>query len=176
MSTRGGQFVTLRELRQEVGADAARFFYVLRKLAQHLDFDLELAKSHSSKNPVYYIQYAHARICSVLRQLSTKQWQWDKKIGLDNLDCLILDQERTLLLYLQRYPEIIESSALQYEPHQLAYYLQELAHAFHAYYNTEQFLVENENLRQARLCLIIAVRQVISNGLDLLGVSSPETM
>lgn len=176
MSTRGGQFVTLRELREEVGVDAARFFYVMRKLAQHLDFDLELAKSHSSDNPVYYIQYAHARICSVFRQLANKQQEWNPNIGLEHLDCLTTEQERSLLFYLLRYPETVESSALQYEPHQLAYYLQELANVFHAYYNNQQFLVEDENLRQARLCLISAVRQVIANGLSLLGVSSPETM
>ena len=176
MSTRGGQFVTLRELREEVGVDAARFFYVLRKLAQHLDFDLELAKSHSNDNPVYYIQYAHARICSVFRQLESKQQTWDPHTGLAHLDRLTTEQERNLLLYLLRYPETVESSALQYEPHQLAYYLQELAHAFHAYYNNEQFLVEDEKLRHARLHLISAVRQVLANGLGLLGVNSPETM
>lgn len=176
MSTRGGQFVTLRELREEVGVDATRFFYVMRKLAQHLDFDLELAKSHSSDNPVYYIQYAHARICSVFRQLANKQEKWNPNTGLEYLDCLTTEQERNLLLYLLRYPETVESSALQYEPHQLAYYLQELANAFHAYYNNQQFLVEDEKLRQARLCLISAVRQVIANGLSLLGVSFPETM
>lgn len=176
MSTRGGQFVTVRELRKEVGNDAARFFYVMRKLTQTLDFDLELAKSQSSDNPVYYIQYAHARICSVFRQLSAKQWQWNMDQGLQQLDNLSLEQERSLLLYLMRYPEVVESSASQYEPHLLAYYLQELANVFHAYYNSEQFLVPDENLRQARLCLIGAIRQVIANGLGLLGVSAPETM
>lgn len=176
MSTRGGEFVTLRELRQEVGNDAARFFYIMRRREQHLDFDLELAKSQSSDNPVYYIQYAHARICSVFRQLEQKQWQWDKLAGEQSLNLLELSQEKDLLRILSRYPEVIEMAALNYEPCTVAHYLQELAQAFHAYYNACPFLVENEVLRNARLCLIAATRQVLLNGLTMLGLSAPEMM
>ncbi|WP_423063168.1 arginine--tRNA ligase [Candidiatus Paracoxiella cheracis] len=176
MSTRSGEFVTLRELRREVGNDAARFFYVMRKPEQHLDFDLELAKSKSSENPVYYIQYAHARICSVWRQLAASNHQWDKAQGLSNLTLLSNNYEKDLLTSLGRYPDIIKKAATQYEPHLLAHYLQELANYFHTYYNAEKFLVEEDKLRNARLCLIAATKQIIVNGLTLLGVSAPEEM
>ena len=176
MSTRSGSFVTLRELREEVGNDAARFFYVMRKAEQHMDFDLELAKSQSNDNPVYYIQYAHARICSVLRQLTEKSWYHDEEQGLANLSLLDGEQELQLIELLTRYPEVINSAAQHCEPHQVAYCLRELATAFHAYYNNQQFLVDDEKLRNARLCLIISVKVVINNGLTLLGVTSPEQM
>lgn len=176
MSTRGGTFVTLRELRDEVGNDAARFFYIMRKPDQHLDFDLELAKAQSNDNPVYYIQYAHARVCSVFRQLEVKQYSWYKEQGLKNLQLLSNSQEQALIQKLADYPEIIERAALSYEPHVLAHYLQELANYFHTYYNSEKFIVEEDNLRNSRLCLIAATRQVIANGLSLLGVSAPEVM
>lgn len=176
MSTRGGEFVTLRELRQEVGNDAARFFYIMRRREQHLDFDLELAKSQSSDNPVYYIQYAHARICSVFRQLEQKGWQWDRLAGEQSLQSLNSVQEQNLLRNLSRYPEVIELAAQSYEPSVIAHYLQELAQDFHAYYNACPFLVEDEQTRNARLCLIAAARQVLLNGLVLLGLSAPEIM
>lgn len=176
MSTRSGEFVTLRELRHEVGNDAARFFYVMRKPEQHLDFDLELAKSKSSENPVYYIQYAHARICSVWRQLAASNHQWDKAQGLSNLTLLSNNYEKDLLTSLGRYPDVIKKAATHYEPHLLAHYLQELANYFHTYYNAEKFLVEEDKLRNARLCLIAATKQIIVNGLTLLGVSAPEEM
>ncbi|UCE76675.1 MAG: arginine--tRNA ligase [Gammaproteobacteria bacterium] len=176
MSTRSGEFVTLRELRQEVGNDAARFFYVLRKCEQHMDFDLDLAKSQSSDNPVYYIQYAHARVASVLRQLQEKGLQWNPEAGSRELGRLSENHEDALLVNLSRYPEIVESAALQHEPHQLAHYLRELANDFHTYYNAHQFLVEDEALRNARLNLIAATRQVLANGLALLGVSAPDSM
>lgn len=176
MSTRGGTFVTLRELREEVGNDAARFFYVMRKPEQHLDFDLELAKAQSVDNPVYYIQYAYARVCSVFRQMEVKEFNWDKKNGLNHLELLTTDNEKALIQKLSEYPELIERAALSYAPHLLVHYLQELANLFHAYYNSEQFLVPDNNLRDARLCLICATQQVIFNGLTLLGVSSPEVM
>jgi len=176
MSTRSGQFVTLRQLREEVGTDAARFFYVMRKCEQHMDFDLELAKSQSNDNPVYYIQYAHARICSVWRQLSEKSLQFDSKQGLDSLQLLQETHELDLMSSLSRYPEIVESGARSHEPHQIAHYLRELANNFHTYYNAHQFLVDNDELRNARLVLISAVKQVIANGLAILGVSAPETM
>jgi len=176
MSTRSGEFVTLRELRYEVGNDAARFFYVLRKCEQHMDFDLDLAKSQSNDNPVYYIQYAHARVCSVFRQLSEKGLAWDSAAGAAAVDRLTQAHETALLISLSRYPEVLEAAAVNHEPHQLAHYLRELANDFHTYYNAHQFLVEEPALRNARLNLIQATRQVIANGLGLLGVSAPQSM
>ncbi|TAL60642.1 MAG: arginine--tRNA ligase [Legionella sp.] len=176
MSTRSGSFVTLRELREEVGNDAARYFYVARKPEQHMDFDLDLAKSESSDNPVYYVQYAHARICSVLRQLQERGLSWDKEKGLAHLALLEAPQENALITLLGRYPELIENAATTCEPHQLAYYLRELANGLHSYYNAVTLLCEQEDLRCARLCLLEAVRQVINNGLHLMGVSAPESM
>ena len=175
MSTRGGDFVTLRELREEVGNDAARFFYALRRPDQHMDFDLDLAKSQSSDNPVYYIQYAHARICSVFRQIKEKGIATPDSES-PNYELLVEEREFGLLQNLSRYPEVIETAARDFEPHQVAYYLRDLATGFHAYYNAHPFLASEENLRLARLGLIDAVRQVIHNGLDLLGVSAPQKM
>ncbi len=176
MSTRSGEFVTLRELRREVGNDAARFFYVMRKSEQHLDFDLDLAKSQSKDNPVYYVQYAHARVCSVLRQLREKELSRDEARGRAHLALLTEPHEELLLVALSRYPEVVEAAALNHEPHQLAHYLRELANAFHAYYNEHRVLVSDDALRDARLNLSLATRQVIKNGLALLGVSAPEVM
>lgn len=172
MSTRSGEFVTLRELRNEVGNDACRFFYVLRKADQHLDFDLDLAKSQSNENPVYYIQYAHARLCSVLGQ-------WNGvPADLVEADLGRLDNERELALCarLTAFPEIVQSAAAEYAPHQIAFYLKDLAGEFHSYYNAERMLVDDEGLKLARLALATAVRQVIRSGLALLGVSAPESM
>ena len=176
MSTRSGSFVTLRELCEEVGAEAARFFYVMRKCEQHLDFDLDLAKSQSADNPLYYIQYAHARICSVLRQLEEKDLDHDRQHGLANLDLLSQDHEIQLIDRLSSYPELVVSAAIHAEPHQVVHYLRDLANDFHTYYNAHQFLVDEETLRNARLCLISAARQVVKNGLSLLGASAPEVM
>lgn len=172
MSTRSGEFVTLRELRQEVGNDAARFFYVLRKSDQHLDFDLDLAKSQSNDNPVYYVQYAHARICSVL-----EQWGEDGEM-LVAADTAPLGSpaELSLLQKLIDYPEMVETAAKELSPHLIAFYLRELAGDFHSYYNATRFLVPEVPLRLARLGLIAAIRQVLVNGLELLGVSAPEKM
>ncbi len=176
MSTRSGEFVTLRELREEVGRDAARFFYVMRKAEQHLDFDLDLARSQSSDNPVYYIQYAHARIHSVMRQLAEKGLEHDRALGDDNLHLLDNEHEKALIDQLGRYAETVERAALEREPHQLVHYLRELAQAFHTWYNAHQFIVEAPELRNARLNLALATGQVIRNGLGLLGVSAPEEM
>ena len=176
MSTRSGQFITLRELREEVGSDAARFFYVMRSHEQHLDFDLDLAKSRSNENPVYYIQYAHARICSVFRNLEEMNETHNPAIGEASLNLLTEPNEILLLRALSRYPEVIESSARLRAPHQFAHYLQALATEFHAYYNSQQFLVDDENTRNARLNLILAARIVLANGLGLLGISAPESM
>jgi len=176
MSTRSGEFITLRELRREVGSDAARFFYVLRSNDQHLDFDMQLATSKSNENPVYYIQYAHARICSVLRQMREKGFQYNPAHGRAASHRLAEGHEQALLASMSRYPEVVEMAALQRAPHSLVHYLRELANDFHAYYNAHQFLVEDAELRDARLTLIQGVRQVVRNGLGLLGVSAPEAM
>jgi arginyl-tRNA synthetase len=176
MSTRSGQFVTLRELRDEVGKDASRFFYVMRKSEQHLDFDLELAKSQSQDNPVYYIQYAHARICSVKRQMQEKGYKFTPITDTAGLAILEDPHELALLSRLASYPETVYTAATGYEPHQIGYFLRDLANEFHTYYNACQILVENEKLRNARLSLISAAQQVIKNGLALLGVSAPESM
>ncbi len=176
MSTRSGEFVTLRQLRDEVGADAARFFYVMRKSEQHMDFDLKLATSKTNENPVYYVQYAHARVCSVFRQLSEKGLARDIALGMGHLNLLTEDHESAVLTTLAKYPEILQRSALQYEPHQLIHFLRDLATQFHTYYNAHQFLVEDAALRNARLNLIEAVRQVLANGLRLLKINAPEVM
>jgi len=175
MSTRGGDFVTLRELRDEVGNDAARFFYALRKPDQHMDFDLDLAKSQSLENPVYYVQYAHARICSVFRKIEEKGMSGLQSAA-PNYALLEEEQELSLIQTLSRFPEVIESAARSLEPHQVAYYLRDLAAAFQSYYNAHPFLSSEDDLRLARLGLIDATRQVIVNGLDLLAVSAPEQM
>ncbi len=176
MSTRSGSFVTLRELRDEVGKDASRFFYVTRKAEQHMDFDLELAKSESKDNPVYYIQYAHARICSMIAKLATEDMSWDQEVGLANLERLDQDAEIALMQQLELYPEIIAHAAMAYEPHQIAHYLKDLASNFHTYYNAHRMKIEDVELRNARLTLSTATRQVLANGLQLLGVDAPEKM
>jgi arginyl-tRNA synthetase len=176
MSTRSGQFITLRELREEVGNDAARFFYIMRSHEQHLDFDLDLAKSRSNENPVYYIQYAHARICSVMRNLAQMDVSYNEAIGEAALGLLTEEHELQLMRTISRYPESIESAARLRSPHLVAHYLHALATDLHAYYNAHQFLVDDENLRNARLNLVLATRTVLQSGLDILGVSAPEEM
>jgi len=172
MSTRSGEFVTLRELRQEVGKDAARFFYVMRKSDQHLDFDLDLAKSQSNDNPVYYVQYAHARVCSVLAQ-------WDGDLALlaaADMDALSSPAELALLQKLIDFPDTVEMAAKEFSPHLIAFYLRELASEFHSYYNSTRFLVPEIPLLHARLALIASIRQILNNGLRLLGVDAPDKM
>lgn len=172
MGKRSGDFVTLRELREEVGNDATRFFYVLRKSDQHLDFDLDLAKSRTNENPVYYIQYAHARVCSVYAQCDADA---SSVVGA-NPAPLDTESELALLQKLAEYPEIVESAARELSPHLIAFYLKDLAAQFHSYYNSTRFLVDDMAIRNARLALAGAVRQVLANGLALLGVSAPEKM
>ena len=175
MSTRSGEFVTLRTLRDEVGNDACRFFYVLRKSDQHLDFDLDLAKSQTNENPVYYIQYAHARVCSLLAQ-----WAGDEEAlaALHRADLALLDSPHELAVAakLAEFPELINSAAGELAPHMIAFYLKDLAALFHSYYNAERMLVDDPALSNSRIALVAAVRQVIRNGLALLDVSSPQTM
>jgi arginyl-tRNA synthetase len=176
MSTRSGSFVTLRELREEVGKDASRFFYVNRKAEQHMDFDLELAKSESKDNPVYYIQYAHARICTLIRKLADKDMAWDSSRGLEHLELLSEATEIALMQQIELYPEVIAQAAKNHEPHQVAHYLKDLASNFHSYYNAHRMVIDDAQLRNARMCLCMAARQVINNGLSLLGVDAPEHM
>ena len=172
MSTRSGEYVTLRQLRGEVGNDACRFFYMLRKCDQALDFDLDLAKSQSNDNPVYYVQYAHARICSVLAQ-----WDGDQA-ALAATDLVPLQHEREFALCarLAEFPELVRLAARDYGPHALAFYLKDLAGDFHSWYNAERLLVDDQATRHARLALALATRQVLQNGLSLLGVSQPVSM
>ena len=176
MSTRVGSFVTLRELREEVGNDVTRFFYVMRKNEQPVDFDLDLAKAQSNENPVYYVQYAYARICSVFKQLAERHMQYDGDNGVAHLHLLTQPQERQLLNTIAHYPDMIVNAALEYEPHQLTNYLRELAADFHAYYNAHQFLLDDAGLRDARLTLVVAAKQVLLNGFCLLGITAPNSM
>jgi arginyl-tRNA synthetase len=174
MSTRSGEFVTLRQLREDVGLDAARFFYVMRKAEQHMDFDLDLAREQSSDNPVYYLQYAHARICSVQRQCAEKGITPD----LANVQLARLDNahEQALIKQLSLFPERVEVAALRREPHQVVNYLRELANLFHSWYNAHQFIVDDAELRDARITLALSSGQVLRNGLGLMGVSAPDKM
>jgi len=176
MSTRAGQFVTLRQLREDVGADAARFFYVMRSHEQHLDFDLDLARSHSNDNPVYYVQYAHARVASLFRQLAEKSVAYNRASGDASRERLDHDAEQVLLQQLLRWPEVLEGAAEMRSPQIVANGLRELAAAFHSYYNAVPILVDDDALRNARLYLVSAVKIVLASGLKLLGVSAPESM
>ena len=176
MGKRSGNFVTLQDLIDEAGKDATRFFYLLRSHDQHLEFDIELARSQSNDNPVYYVQYAHARICSVFRQLEERGQKFDASASDAALHRLVEPQEKSLLVLLQKYPEVLGAAAAQYSPHLLAFYLRDLADGLHSYYNAHKFMVEDAELQTARLALITATRQVLVNGLGLLGVSAPESM
>jgi len=176
MSTRSGEFVTLRELRKEVGNDAARLFYVMRSNDQQLEFDMQLATSRCNENPLYYIQYAHARVASLLRQLQDRGFVYDPAEGLARLGLLVAAQERQLIGRLCLYPQALEQAALQRAPHLLVHYLRDLANDFHTNYGAHQFLVEDPALRNARVALAVAAQTVIRNGLELLGVAAPETM
>jgi arginyl-tRNA synthetase len=176
MSKRSGDYVTLRDLRREVGDDAARLFYVMRSNDQHLDFDLELAKSRSNDNPVYYIQYAHARVASVMRQLQERGLAHDPAQGLACLNRLAEPQELQLVKRVSAFPEVVRQCAAQRAPHALVHYLRDLANDFHTNYSAHQLIVDDAELRNARLDLALAAQTVIRNGLALLGVSAPETM
>jgi arginyl-tRNA synthetase len=176
MSTRSGEFITLRDLRAEVGNDAARLFFVMRSNEQHLEFDLELAKSRSNENPVYYLQYAHARIASVMRELQSKSLSYDEEQGITHLKLLTAPQEKTLLVRLSQFPEMVELAGRQKAPQHIVHYLKEVAQEFHAWYNACLFLEDDSALRNTRLFLAAQTAQVLRNGLDLLGVSAPESM
>lgn len=176
MSSRSGQYVTLRDLRKEVGNDATRFYYVMRKSEQHIDFDLDLAVSQSKDNAVYYIQYAHARICRMLEKAAALQLNFDAAEARQFAAKLELDAETEILAKLAAYPEILVRAANSHEPHQVGNYLKELAALFHGWYNEHKVLNDDTALTQARLLLSVNVQQVLRNGLELLGVSAPETM
>jgi arginyl-tRNA synthetase len=176
LSKRAGSYVTLRELIEEVGRDATRYFLAARSPSSQLTFDINLALSQSNDNPVYYIQYAHARACSVQRKLAESDWEWQASAALSHLGQLVEDQEKALLRQLDRYPEIVASAATNSEPHSVATFLRELAGDFHTWYNAQKILVDEQPLRDARVALSQAVRQVVANGLGLLGVSAPEVM
>jgi len=174
MSTRSGEFVTLRSLREEIGSDAARFFYAQRKSEQHMDFDLDLAKSQSNENPMYYVQYAHARICRIFR--TAEERGLDISIDGADLGKLSSDHENSLMTLLQQFPEIVERAAGNFEPHQITYFLRDLATAFHSYYNATKILDADSDARDAMLALCQATRQVLSNGLTIIGVGAPDSM
>ncbi|MBE0506499.1 MAG: arginine--tRNA ligase [Marinospirillum sp.] len=176
ISKRAGSYVTLRDLIDEVGCDATRYFLAARAPSSQLTFDIDLARSQTNDNPVYYIQYAHARLCSVARQAEDKGYSWSVETAQPCLDQLNTDQEQAVLNLLARFPEVVEKAARELEPHQIAQYLRDLAAAMHSWYNAKQFLVEDEAVRTARLALAAATRQVLVNGLQLLGVTAPKSM
>ena len=176
ISKRAGGYVTLRELIDAVGRDATRYFLIARKSDSQLVFDIDLALSQSNDNPVYYIQYAHARVCSVQRQLGERGLAWNRENGDAKLALLTNEHESALMVELARYPEVVEAAAASLEPQLIAQYLRELAYALHTWYNAHQFIVDDADLRDARIALAMATRQVLANGLDLLGVSAPEKM
>ncbi|HEY0940708.1 MAG TPA: arginine--tRNA ligase [Steroidobacter sp.] len=176
ISKRAGSYVTVRDLVEWVGRDAFRFFLVSRKADSEFVFDIDLALAQSEENPVYYVQYAHARVCSVFRQLQEKGLEHDRDIGEANVGLLVEPHEKALIRKLTYYPELLETAAHDLEPHQIAHYLRELAGDFHTYYNAHKFIIDEVKLRNARLNLVAATRQVLENGLKLLGVSAPEKM
>jgi arginyl-tRNA synthetase len=176
LSKRAGSYVTLRDLIDEVGRDATRFFLAARRADSQLTFDIDLARSQSNDNPVYYVQYAHARVCSVLRKAESEGLAFDHATAMANLGLLEADQEKALLNRLARYPEVVEHAAKAREPQQIAQYLQDLAADFHSCYNACKVMVDDDALRNARLALGLAARQVLRNGLDLMGVGAPEEM
>ena len=176
LSKRAGSYVTLRDLIDEVGRDATRYFLAARRADSQLTFDIDLARSQTNDNPVYYIQYAHARVCSVLRKAESDDLAFDHAVAMANLERLDASQEKALMNRLARYPDVVERAARTREPHQIAQYLTELASDFHTCYNAQKVMVDDAELRNARLALGLATRQVIGNGLALLGVSAPEEM
>lgn len=175
MSTRSGEFVTLREVIEEVGRDAARYHFLMRRSDSHLDFDLEVAKRQSMDNPVYYVQYAHARICSILRMAQERGMEVPGELEKKGYR-LHLPEEQALIKAAVRFPEVVEGAARMLEPHRITFYLNEVAGQFHSYYNRYRVLTDNEEEARARLYLVDTLRVVLRNGLSLLGVSAPERM
>nr|WP_297459751.1 arginine--tRNA ligase [uncultured Halomonas sp.] len=176
LSKRAGSYVTLRDLIDEVGRDATRYFLAARRADSQLTFDIDLARSQSNDNPVYYVQYAHARVCSVMRRAEADGLPFDLAVACEHLALLDTDQEKALMNRLARFPEVVEHAAASREPQQVAQYLQDLAADFHTCYNAVKVIIDDAATRNARLALGLATRQVIRNGLDLLGVGAPEEM
>jgi arginyl-tRNA synthetase len=176
LSKRAGSYVTVRDLIDEVGRDATRFFLAARRADSQLTFDIDLARSQSNDNPVYYVQYAHARVCSMLRKAEAEEKPFDHALAVQSLALLEADQEKALLNRLARYPEVVQHAAAAHEPQQIAQYLLDLAADFHTCYNAVKVMVDDDALRNARLALGLATRQVLRNGLDLMGVGAPEEM
>ena len=176
LSKRAGSYFTLRDLIEEAGRDATRWFLIARKPDSQLTFDIDLARQQSNDNPVFYVQYAHARVCSLMRQAAEKGYAYDQANGLANLNLLDDEASQALTVELSRYAEVVETAAETLEPHLISIYLRELANAFHTWYHATPVLVDNAATRDARLALSAATRQVLANGLDLLGVSAPESM
>jgi len=176
ISKRAGSYVTVRDLIEWVGRDAVRFFLASRRADTEFVFDIDLALAQGEENPVYYVQYAHARVCSVFKQLAEKGLTHDRAMGAANLSLLNTAHESALMRRVTQFPELLETATAELEPHQIAHYLRDLAGDFHTYYNAHKFVVDDAALRNARLNLVAAARQVIVNGLQLLGVSAPESM
>ncbi|HET6783680.1 MAG TPA: DALR anticodon-binding domain-containing protein, partial [Pseudoxanthomonas sp.] len=176
LSKRAGSYFTLRDLIEEAGRDATRWFLIARKPDSQLTFDIDLARQQSNDNPVFYVQYAHARVCSLLRQAVEKGYAYDQANGLGHLAVLDDENSQLLMVELSRFPEVVENAGQLLEPHLIAQYLRELAYAFHTWYHATPVLVEDAATRDARLALACAARQVLANGLELLGVSAPEKM
>ena len=176
MGKREGQFVTLRQLRDEVGNDAAHFFYLMRSNDQHLDFDLELAKKRSTDNPVFYVQYAHARVASLMKELEARGLTYDAKLGRGQLQLLTTPQETALLRNLSAWPEVLQDAARNRAPHLIVHYLRDLASDFHKNYEANRILGTPAELLNARLTLALGLQQVVRSGLGILGVSAPESM
>jgi len=174
MSTRSGEFVTLREIIEEVGKDVCRYFFMMRRSDAQLVFDLDLAKKRSDENPVYYIQYAHARICSILRNASELGHVPD--VSRLEEDALTTGDDLDLIKMIAGYPDLVVSCAADLEPHRISFYLLELATAFHRFYNRNRVISDDSRLTMARLILVVAVKQVLANALGLMGISAPESM
>lgn len=173
---RAGPCVTLRQVTEQAGDDACRFFFLMRSHSQRMDFDLGLAQSRNSDNPVFYVQYAHARVASAMKEVSARGLSYDRAAGLAHVALLTAREEQALLVSVSRYPEVVEQAAVQRAPHLLAHYLRELAHALHTYHHEHPWIVPQDPLRHARLALVLGVQQVIRNGLELLGVAAPDSM
>jgi arginyl-tRNA synthetase len=176
ISKRAGSYVTVRDLIEWVGRDAVRFFLASRRADTEFVFDIDLALAQGEENPVYYVQYAHARVCSVFKQLAEKGFTHDRVQGAANLSLLNTPHESALMRRVTQFPELLETATAELAPHQIAHYLRDLAGDFHTYYNAHKFVVDDAALRNARLNLVAAARQVIVNGLQLLGVSAPDSM
>ena len=176
MSTRKGDFVSLNELIEEVGIDASRFFFLARKSDQALEFDVELALKKDKNNPVYYIQYAHARICSLLKEVEKRNLVIDSENGLENLNLITGEQELALINEIELFQDTLEQCQIDLEIHPLCFYLRDLASKFHSYYNSNKFIEEEKNLRDAKFTIVLSIKRIITDGLNILAINAPEQM